>query len=636
MVSLESDRDLSEEFNTIYIRAYKGLPGKGMQWVGSTLVDLESGKFDLPDLSSDSYFLLAEATDNSNSTFWNYWSRSGTVLERQDATPFYLKPGQHDLYKDFQLIEPNYYTETPTIPTGSAKLSGTVSGFDSSARCGEVVLRIMLPPVTPVPDDSPIPCFVKNAPLDANGNFAFEGLGEGDYSLFINPCDLTYLNKWWTEDGGSYDSPEIINIEEGVNYTGIDFQIEKTAHVSGTVFKEDGVTPVPGIQIYLLKCGVTCDDIVGEHEVFSDNDGTFAFNSQIPIANNYHIFPGKYLLLANSSYIDMDYEIGYWSSKLKTVPREEATIMIIQPGDSFNNLDFHLNKGATLGGSVNSPNENENSFCYSYIEAYAGNPCSKPIRISNRYHDAGDDRTESPDGIYKINRLAEGTYYLKVRSPGCIADTDQWYTGGVSSADCSLAKPIVISEGEYRTDLDFDADEVNSVSGTLYNESGTKVLNQSGVGIEAYTGDPCKLERDATKLGMATAYMPKGYTFEGLPVGSFYLKTSSLYDHQYVDVWWSEEGSITDCSKADQITISENSKIEGIDFSIPYRYSLRGDFNRDDAVSVSDLIVALRVFAGKNRYEAYISGDTNGDNRLDMSDVLNLMRDLSQDPDTGK
>ena len=90
---------------------------------------------------------------------------------------------------------------------------------------------------------------------DESGNYTITSLPYGTYVVRspsewrFGSGDDGYMMEFWQEksDWGDADP---VTVSEGVNPTGINFTLELGGTVSGYVYEEDGMTPIPSLHVY--------------------------------------------------------------------------------------------------------------------------------------------------------------------------------------------------------------------------------------------------------------------------------------------------------------------------------------------------------------------------------------------------
>ncbi|MBF0243205.1 MAG: carboxypeptidase regulatory-like domain-containing protein [Desulfamplus sp.] len=162
-------------------------------------------------------------------------------------------------------------------PAFSAVGTGTISGtvYDSSGTTPiietSVYVSIYKPGICGKTD------WVASIQTDTtNGTYTFSDVAPGSYYVRAESSATNYLTEWWASPLSqiAQSSAQTVLVSDGGAITGIDFQLDKGASISGTLYKRDGVTPVIGesvtVSLYNSKCGSSIKSTSS-----SSLDGTF-------------------------------------------------------------------------------------------------------------------------------------------------------------------------------------------------------------------------------------------------------------------------------------------------------------------------------------------------------------------------
>jgi len=205
------------------------------------------------------------------------------------------------------------------------------------------------------------------------------------------------------------------------------------------------------------------------------------------------------------------------------------------------------------------------------VKAYSGT-CEKPVQ-------ADSTDVVTTNGKYTISRIPPGTYYLYTETSETYMD--EWWASPVSVRDCTSSQTIIVDEGMDITGKNFQLDPGATILGTLYQSDGVTPLTGKSVYVYAYTGNPCGDYTSAgnTKVDTATG----AYTIDGLPTGTYYLKTSS--SDNYFNEWWASPKSIRDCAGAQAIDVTESQTVTGKNFQLDPGATISGTVYQSDGVT---------------------------------------------------
>ena len=111
-----------------------------------------------------------------------------------------------------------------------------------------------------------------------------------------------------------------------------------------------------------------------------------------------------------------------------------------------------------------------------------------------------------------------------------------------------------------------------TISGKVFRSDGVTPITGVEIRVAAKSGDPCN---DPTDHGYVDINQADGtYTFSGLPAGTYFLK-SDTYEN-YLDMWYSPNGSTLDCALAQSVQVEAGQVVPGIDFQLDQEATVSG------------------------------------------------------------
>ena len=311
-----------------------------------------------------------------------------------------------------------------------------------------------------------------------------------------------------------------------------------SASISGHIFQADGVTPITGdhdinVEIY-------------DHE-YPDN-----YIKTVPVDPHNGQFymddiePGMYDLRVHAdNYID-----EFWATPNSVFYRNEALPLIVNKGDRIKNIDFQLDRGILISGTVY---QSDGIYPIGNIGVtVTEGQCDKMWDFTT---------TSNPDGTYSI-RVPEGTFYVSAGG-GSNYITELW-ASPESVRSCENAMPIEVSEGKPASGIDFQLELGARIFGTVFQGDGFIPVSGDNrlINIFAFRQNPCVAQ--GASFG-GPFVKPNGTYSILVEPGTYYIFASAK---NFVDKWWSHSGSVTSCTDAEPVTLGPGESLINMDFHL--------------------------------------------------------------------
>ncbi len=250
-----------------------------------------------------------------------------------------------------------------------------------------------------------------------------------------------------------------------------------------------------------------------------------------------------------------------------------------------------------------------------YIEAIPdADPCGE-------WDIMGSSLTNLSDGTYTIENLPPGTYHLRT-SIAELNYANEWWTASGSVTDCSASQSVSVGSGESVSGKNFQLDAGATISGTVSQGDGITPFTEGSVYIDVISDGACGQK----SVAWADTNSADGtYTLVGLPPGTYHLRTS-ISELNYVNEWWAESASVTDCGKAQSVTAISGTEISKKDFQIATLSE--GDINGGGTIGLDD----VRIVTGLEASGIYTDAVTNEDSKIGMGDLVYILGVLSKQP----
>jgi protocatechuate 3,4-dioxygenase beta subunit len=454
--------------------------------------------------------------------------------------------------------------ETTTGVTFALDVTGAISGnvfkADGSTVITDVLISVHAHGVSP--GASSLGTYVSQS----DGSYTITGLAPGTYRVQANNNrEPGYVTKYY-DDKTSWDEADTIEVLANQVTTGIDFALGPGGSISGHVYEEDGVTPIPDAWVDVLD---TSFDLVATTR--SLTDGSYEVTGLV--SGNY------YVSVSASGYGGVYYDDAY-DDPLAT------QVTVTTPGET-SGIDFQLAPEATLSGHV--------------YEADGSTPIAGvAVRVWPKNGGQTRSATSDSDGSYTVGGLSTGDYIAKVEADGYAVEYYQ------DATSWSNATPISVVQPDETNGIDFTLDLGGSISGRVYDVTGTNPVGGGYVVARLL---------DGSTAGYVCAEDDGSYTISSLPLAEHkvYAMGYCRADPDYVTEYWQEKAS---WDEADVITLSaDNREITGTDFTLELGGSISGRVTKADGVTpVSGACVNVSSTASEwNQLRGYCCTDEDGD-----------------------
>jgi len=175
--------------------------------------------------------------------------------------------------------------------------------------------------------------------IQADGTYTIQGLPAGNDYYLETYTEAAYLNEYWAQDSSSphCGSAESFDLTEGDTFGGKNFQLDREATISGTIFHSDGTTPLTETTVWV---NVYSGDPCGDKE-------WIASACTNPPGASYTV--GK--LVAGTYYLETGgqetYPNEWWAGPNSSPDCQDAIAITLYEGDTPENKDFQLD-GPTI------------------------------------------------------------------------------------------------------------------------------------------------------------------------------------------------------------------------------------------------------------------------------------------------
>jgi protocatechuate 3,4-dioxygenase beta subunit len=408
--------------------------------------------------------------------------------------------------------------------------------------------------VTPLPDvhvyadDFDTHEWMEGTDTDQDGFYSLI-LPNGTYRVRANPSEngLNYVSEWYN---GAYNGHEATSVPVTApdDTSGINFTLELGGTISGYVYQEDGVTPLPDVHVY-------ADDFDTHEWIGGTSTDQYGFYSLI-LPN------GTYRVRANPCENGLDY-VSEWYND--TYDGDEATAVSVTAPDDTSCINFTLEVGGTISG---------------YVYQVDGVTPLSNAQVCIECYDSGEGFgcvNSDASGFYQAFGMSSGDYRVDAIAQGYVTE---WYDNTLWHHE---AQPVSVNAPDNTPNINFTLELEGTISGTVRDSQGNLLADVSVEcgRIDGPGGEGTETGSDGT------------YTITGLPTGKYKVRAfKSGYAREYSDnVFPSHEAAI--------IEVAAPNETSSINFNLTEGGSISGHIYQSDGVTP---ISRARVFVRPSKY----------------------------------
>lgn len=340
---------------------------------------------------------------------------------------------------------------------------------------------------------------------DASGRYEIHELADGDYVVWFNPVDSSYISQNYD---GAYDWSDAtpVPVVDGQAVSGIDATMEVGGTLTGTVADDDGSSLV-GATVCSAGPSYICAS--------TDAEGNYTLTGLAP--GDYRVWFETYEFEWRFQYYD---GVTSW---------DEATVVPVDLGEQISGIDAVFAPPVVWPGSISGT-----------VTDAAGSPLAGVFVAASGYEWHGEARTDESGG-YVIPGLADGDYVVEFWSEDENHGSPQYYPGGYEWSD---ATPVSVSDGQAVTGIDMMMQVGSPLSGTVVNYADEPLM---GVHVCA----------ESASYRCASTAFDGTYTIAGLAPGDYRVSFeyyNNGWQYQYydgVDAW--EDATLIPVGTGDQV-----------------------------------------------------------------------------------
>ncbi|GHA12145.1 hypothetical protein GCM10008090_22520 [Arenicella chitinivorans] len=451
---------------------------------------------------------------------------------------------------------------------------------------------------------------------DANGNYLFEGVIPGSYT--VNVVDGTVPGGLTNTAGAGGVDPKPVTVQSGDKVRDINFGYIPSAADTGALgdrvwsdadgdgIQDPGEAGLAGVSLSLVDAtGATIATTT------TNSDGDYLFTG-VPFGDDYtvQISPSDAALTGYSPTVGPQSEGGYTSNPVTL----DAGLRVVT------DLDFGFDNAATntITDTIWVDSNGDG-----VLDGAERRVAGVTVDILNGSGEVVATTTSDANGEVAFSGLPDGNYTLRITDQdGKLAG----YSGTTSEGRARVSDSVAVSGGQTVTDTSFGYNNPGLIAGTVYSDANSSADQESGeVG---YAHVLLTLLRDLdgngtyeTTVATTRANALGEYAFDGLPAGDYQVVVTP-------PVGTLTEDPVGALDNVAQISLPVGGSSVNNDFGYvnaafnPISGTVFLDTDKDGVEEAGELGIANISLALQQAAMPVIAGalDMNGDGSIDAND----------------
>ena len=408
---------------------------------------------------------------------------------------------------------------------------------------------------------------IKTTKTDANGNYSFDSLPDGTYSVkVVKDGALTDLEQTEDPDGtkDSASEPIVLN-EDNPTKKNVNFGYVPDYFIKGTIYRDGNRSGALDAGEKLYE-GVTVNLVDADGTVVAttttDADGSYSFD-KLPA--------GTYSVTVVQDGPIAGLEQTGDPDATKDNASEPITLNNVNP--STTDVNFGYIADNSLSGTVYR-DDSRNGDQDGTEPGYSG----VTVQLLDKDGNVVATTTTDANGKYSFSKLPDGTYSVKVVKDGELADTEQ--TEDPDATKDNASEPVTLGEDNPTKDhIDFGYVPDYSIHGLVYRDGDRNETH--GATEKGYANQTVELrDKDGKVVATTTTDENGAYSFEKLPAGNYTVKV--VKDGALTDLDQTEDPDSTKDSTSGVISLGNDHRTEtDVNFGYIANNSINGTIYRD-------------------------------------------------------
>ena len=408
---------------------------------------------------------------------------------------------------------------------------------------------------------------IKTTKTDANGNYSFDSLPDGTYSVkVVKDGALTDLEQTEDPDGikDSASEPIVLN-EDNPTKKNVNFGYVPDYFIKGTIYRDGNRSGALDAGEKLYE-GVTVNLVDADGTVVAttttDADGSYSFD-KLP-AGTYSV------TVVQDGPISGLEQTGDPDA---TKDNASEPITLNNDNPSTTDVNFGYIADNSLSGTVYR-DDSRNGDQDGTEPGYSG----VTVQLLDASGNVVATTTTDANGTYSFSKLPDGTYSVKVVKDGELADTEQ--TEDPDATKDNASEPVTLGEDNPTKDhIDFGYVPDYSIHGLVYRDGDRNETH--GAGEKGYANQTVELrDKDGKVIATTTTDANGAYSFSKLPAGDYTVKV--VKDGALTDLDQTEDPDSTKDSASGVISLSNDHRTQtDVNFGYIANNSINGTIYRD-------------------------------------------------------
>ena len=408
---------------------------------------------------------------------------------------------------------------------------------------------------------------IKTTKTDANGNYSFDSLPDGTYSVkVVKDGALTDLEQTEDPDGtkDSASEPIVLN-EDNPTKKNVNFGYVPDYFIKGTIYRDGNRSGALDTDEKLYE-GVTVNLVDADGNVVAttttDEKGNYSFD-KLP-AGTYSVKvvqDGPIASLEQTGDPDA------------TKDNSSEPITLNNDNPSTTDVNFGYVNNNSLSGTVYR-DDSRNGDQDGTEPGYSG----VIVQLLDKDGQVITTTTTDANGRYSFDKLPDGTYSVTVVKDGELADTEQ--TEDPDATKDNSSEPVTLGEDNpFKDHIDFGYVPDYSIHGLVYRDGDRS--ESHGTDEKGYANQTVELrDKDGKVVATTTTDADGAYSFEKLPAGDYTVTV--VKDGALTDLDQTEDPDSTKDSASGVISLSNDHRTRtDVNFGYIANNSINGSIYRD-------------------------------------------------------